>query len=249
MKFLNTSDKSGKILGTVMVYYTGGEMKLTIPDTDNNLTIENLLIGAHGAAELAGGGFGSITIGEGCGKTLADLLAPGYCYYAGGDYEKRTSGTATVGEGLTTLTNVYIAPCNHSGTAVVFTDHGSYQEWACPCGERTFQARVTTEGATTYYDTIAEAFAAAADGSKVDILDFDPDKNTTSGSISVPQKDLTVEIVGVGPTVSGFRFSISGSVRFIIAGWTSSQGEHQSCILLPSHHGSGGRRTDRARIL
>ena len=55
--------------------------------------------------------------------------------------------------------------CDHSGTAAICTEHGSYNEWTCPCGKRAFQARVTVEGATQYYETVADAFATAPDGS------------------------------------------------------------------------------------
>ncbi len=233
MKFLNTSDIPGKVVGTVNVYTEAdsGNLTLTIPDTHNNLTIGNLMFKKGGTASLAGGGFGSISISEdSLAKTLADLLAPGYCYYVG-DFDKRENGTPTLGEGLKTLTDVYVAKCNHSGAVAICREDGSSRRWTC-CGEVFYQARVTSNGVTHYYQTIQEAFEAAGDGDTVGILEFDQEDLLSGGTIDISQENLTVEIVGRGIDVTGLYFKVTGKVRFLSAGWDKGK-THYSASFYP----------------
>ena len=233
MKFQNTSDIPGEVVGTVNVYTdaSSGHLTLTIPDTHNNLTIDNLMFKKGGDAELAGGGFGTISISaDSRAETLADLLATGYCYYVG-DFDKRENGTPTLGEGQKTLTNVYVAKCDHSGAVAICREDGSSRRWTC-CGEVFYQARVTSNGVTHYYKTIQEAFAAAGDGDTVGVLEFSQEDLLSGGTLDISQKNLTVEIVGRGIDVTGLYFNITGSVQFIGAGWDKGE-THYSASFYP----------------
>ncbi len=166
MKFRNTSDTPGKVLGTVNVDYTG-TVKLIIPDTDNNLTIETVKFGNGTAAELAGGSFGKITVPE--GKPLAFLLVSGY-YFADSTSGKAAALYDADGTALTELTNVTVAKCSHDDSEIVYVpnENGAWV-WKCPCGQKTFVAGVTTGDTMTLYTDLQEAFRAA-DGGTVKLM-------------------------------------------------------------------------------
>ena len=251
--FKNTSDTHANVTGTVNVAAPDaivGSATLTVPETNNDLTIGEVKIGERGTASLAGGSFGTITVPD--GKTLASLLADGYCYYVGSEnYTACTGGTATLGEGLSELTNVYVAECDHSGTATVCTGSGSSRKWTCPCGEKTFRARVTANGATQYCETVQAAFDAAADGGTVGLLDF----NTAEAQEISTGKNLTIELVGsVSPNSLRFRFS--GNVTFLSAGLNGSSAafspfvvvENGGTLTVPEYYDSGTTTANAIRF-
>ena len=139
--------------------------KLTIPAENNNLTISAVVIKGSGTASLAGGSFGSIEIGEGSSKKLTDLLASEYYF------TDTTSGEPVAmydadGNPLTKLTNVTVMKCSHDEVIYVPADGGA---WKCFCGQKTFTASVTKDGATTYYEDLQSAFDSA-DGGTVKLL-------------------------------------------------------------------------------
>ena len=251
--FQNTSDKPAKVVGTVNVCYNSPSLekqKLFIPNENNNLTIQTVKIGAYGAASLAGGGFGSISISaDSRAKTLADLLAPGYCYYVGGDYEKREGGTATLGEGLTELTNVYVAPCDHSGTAAFYhsvTDPATgteYDAWTCPCGEVIFATRSQdAQGTVMYYpaEKFADAFANAAPGTTVALLPLN--SGFPTGDITI-DKDLTIDIGEIGFFANELHFDIADGAKVTMIGG-SADAQRSPAQFVPSITvKSGGRLT------
>ena len=227
--FLNSSKtKPRKVVGAVNVSYASAsdKLKLVVLNTDNNLTIETVNIGKNATAVLAGGGFGSITISaDSRAKTLADLLAPDYCYYTGGDYEARTGGTATLGEGLTVLTNVYVAPCDHSGAAAIYhripnpvIPGEKYDAWTCPCGDVIFAARSTdAQGTVMYYpaEKFAEAFDHAASGTTVDILPLE--SGFPTGGITIDKK-LTIDVGEIGSYADGVHFTLANGAEVTLIG-------------------------------
>ena len=231
MKFLNTSDKLGKMLGTVKVYYTGGEMKLTIPDKDNDLTIENLLIGAHGAAELAGGSFGRISVTG--GQTLASLLASGY-YFAETASGKPAALYNADGNNLTELTNVTVKPCAHDGSTAVLVPGTQTKtgraEYRCPCGKVTFSASVTKNGATTYYEDIQQAFDAADGGTVKMLVKWIADTLTISGNV-------TLDLAGQWVQTQNYNchLAIKGNVTIFA--------DERSALAIPVTVGNGGTLT------
>ena len=166
MKFLNTSEKPGKVIGTVNVCTDSdsGTVTLTIPDTHNDLTIDTLIFKKGGTASLAGGSFGSITIGDDSrANTLADLLASGY-YFADTTSGEPAAMYDTDGSAKTELTNVTVKLCSHD-TAICGPDGA----WTCFCGKKTFVASITKDDTTTYYADMQKAFNAA-DGGTVKLL-------------------------------------------------------------------------------
>ena len=161
----NTSDTPAEVRGTVNVYHKDSRSKLVILDTDNDLTIEEVKFVGDGTAQFAGGSFGKITVPA--GKTLASLLVSGY-YFA--DSNSATDEPAALydadGTALTELTNVTVKPCSHNEAIYVPADGGA---WKCYCGQNTFVASITKDGATTCYTDLQEAFKAA-DGGTVELM-------------------------------------------------------------------------------
>ena len=161
VKIQNTSDTHAEVHGTVNVNRDFGTATLTIPETDNDLMIDEVKIGTSGSASLAGGSFGKIFVeGE---KTLASLPASGY-YFA-----DSTSGAPAAmydadGNALTELTNVTVTKCSHDEAVC-----GPDGAWKCFCGQKTFVAGVTKGETMTCYTDLQTAFTAA-DGNTVKLL-------------------------------------------------------------------------------
>ena len=160
----NTSDTHAEVRGTVNVYHKDSRSKLVIPDTDNDLTIEDVKFVGDGTAQFAGGSFGKITVPA--GKTLASLLVSGY-YFADSTSSEPAALYDEDGNALTELQKVTVKPCSHNEAIYVPADGGA---WKCYCGQNTFVASVTTkDGATTLYTDLQEAFSAA-DGGTVELM-------------------------------------------------------------------------------
>ena len=136
---------------------------LIIPATQNNITISAVVFQDNGSADLAGGSFGSIKIDTSSSKKLTDMLASGY-YFA----DTATGAPAAMydadGNIVSELTNVTVTKCSHNEAVC-----GPDGLWKCPCGQRTFVASVTMDGATDYYTDLQDAFNAA-DGGTVKLL-------------------------------------------------------------------------------
>ncbi len=164
VKIRNTSNTHAKVYGTVNVDRSFGTATLTVPETDNDLTIDEVKIGTNGSASLAGGSFGKISVkGE---KTPASLPAAGY-YFANTETGKPAALYDADGNALTELTNVTVMKCSHDGSELVYDIAESV--WKCPCGQKAFVASVTKDDITTLYTDLQDAFNAA-DGGTVKLM-------------------------------------------------------------------------------
>ena len=184
VKIRNTSNTHAKVYGTVNVDRTYGTATLTVPETDNDLTIDEVKIGTNGRASLAGGSFGKISVkGE---KTLASLPASG-CYFADSTSGKPTAMYDADGNTLSELTNVTVKACSHDGSELVYDATDSV--WKCPCGQKAFVASVTKDDMTTLYTDLQDAFNAA-DGGTVKLM-----KNMVDVTVDT-DKPFTLDLNG-----------------------------------------------------
>ena len=163
---------TAELVGTVVVNENQPDQPcLSIPE-DSGIRVGTLEVGAYGNAELAGGSFGTVRVAE--GKTLSGLLAAGFCFTDSGTGEP-VELHDTDGSAKTELTDVTVAKCGHDA---VFHDPktGLY---TCPCGQVTFAASVTKDGATAYYADMQDAFDAADGGTVKLVAPWFPNKTVT----------------------------------------------------------------------
>ena len=163
---------TAELVGTVVVNEDKPSQPcLSIPE-DSGIRVGTLEVGAYGNAELAGGSFGTVRVAE--SKKLASLLVSGYCFTDSGTGEP-VQLYDTEGSAKTELTNVTVAKCGHNA---VFHNPktGLY---TCPCGQVTFAASVTKDGATAYYADMQNAFDAAEGGTVKLVAPWFPNKTVT----------------------------------------------------------------------